>query len=548
MRGDSLPDFVGSVGDLPVAFNAATDLIDHNLTAGRGAKAAYVDADGSHSYDELASRVSRFGDVLAALGVEREQRVLMCVQDSIDFPTIFLGSIRAGVVPVPVNTLFTPDEYRYLLNDSRARVLFVSKACFERLEPVLAQCPDLASVVICGDDPVRPTLAQLLAKAAPTAPADTRRDEPAFWLYTSGSTGHPKGAIHAHSSLRLTADLYGRAVLGISEDDVVYSVAKLFFAYGLGNGLTFPLSVGATTILYSDRPTPQSVSDIIRARDVSVLCGVPTFFAGFMASAEVPTRAEAKRLRRATSAGEALPASLAAAFSERFGVEILDGLGSTEMLHIFVSQVPGEPRYGVTGKPVPGYEVRIVKDDGSDAPVGEVGELYVKGPTSALAYWNNRPKSRETFLGPWTRTSDKYTRDADGFLRYAGRSDDMMKVSGIYVSPFDVEEALTGHPAVLEAAVVGIEDAHGMIKPKAFVVCQGGHEPCQALIDELKLHVKTSLPPHCYPRWIEFVTSLPKTATGKLQRFKLRSPAAADAVDADTEARRALPEVAGAGG
>lgn len=523
MRGNSRPDLVQNIGDLPVAFNAAVDLIDHNLAAGRSAKTAYIDAAGSYSYGELASRVSRFGSVLAALGVEREQRVLMCVQDSIDFPTIFLGSIRAGVVPIPVNTLFTTEEYKYLLNDSRARVLFVSKPCFDRFEPILGQCPFLSAVVICGDDPDRPVLHKLMEKAAETEPAVTRRDEPAFWLYTSGSTGHPKGAIHIHSSLRLTADLYARGVLGIEEEDVVYSVAKLFFAYGLGNGLTFPLSVGATTILYPERPTPESVSRIIRDHDISVFCGVPTFFAGFLASPDTPTREEARRLRCATSAGEALPAPLAEAFSARFGVEILDGLGSTEMLHIFVSQVPGAPRYGVTGKPVPGYEIRIVRDDGSDAAVGEVGELYVQGPTAAVAYWNNHPKSRDTFLGPWTRTSDKYTRDAEGFLRYAGRSDDMLKVSGIYVSPFDVEETLAAHPAVLEAAVVGIEDDNGMIKPKAFVVCRHGHDACEQLISELKRHVKENLPPHCYPRWIEFVSNLPKTATGKLQRFKLRS-------------------------
>jgi benzoate-CoA ligase len=506
---------------LPRHFNAATDLLDHNVLAGRGSKPAYIDDRGAWTYDQLVARVDRVGGLLRGLGVAREQRVLLCLQDDIDFPSLFLGAMKAGIVPVPVNTLFAKDDYIYLLQDSRARVAFVSAALAPLFAEAMALCPDLLAVVVSGDGPDE--LEVRLRNAEPgLAAADTCRDEAAFWLYTSGSTGRPKGVVHTHGSLRLTANLYGLPVMGVREDDLLFSVAKLFFAYGLGNGLTFPLAAGATTVLLRDRPTPKAVGALLVARSVSVLCAAPTFFSGFLADENAPARADIPHLRIATSAGEALPAALGAAFTDKYGVEILDGLGSTEMLHIFLSQRPGAVRYGVTGKPAPGYELRIVDDQGRPCADGELGDLQVRGPTAAAGYWNNRPKTRDTFFGDWTQTGDKYVRDAEGWYRYAGRRDDMLKVSGIYVSPFDVEEALVAHPAVLEAAVVGWPDANGLMKIRAFVVCNDPTEAGETLARALQDHVKSRLPPHCYPRSIEFRTDLPKTATGKLQRYLLR--------------------------
>ncbi|WP_395670733.1 benzoate-CoA ligase family protein [Phenylobacterium sp.] len=506
---------------LPQHFNAATDLLDHNLLAGRGSKPAYVDDRGVWTYDQLSERVDRVGALLQDLGVAREQRVLLCLQDDIDFPSLFLGAMKAGVVPIPVNTLFGKDDYVYLLQDSRARVAFVSAALAPVFTEVLSLCPDLLAVVVSGDGPDELEVRLRAAQPVPAAAA-TCRDEAAFWLYTSGSTGRPKGVVHTHGSLRLTASLYGLPVMGVREEDVVFSVAKLFFAYGLGNALTFPLAAGATTVLLRDRPTPQAVRALLAAQSVSVLCAAPTFFAGFLSDERAPRRADLPNLRIATSAGEALPEALGSAFTDRYGVEILDGLGSTEMLHIFLSQRAGAVRYGVTGKPVPGYELRIVDEQGRICADGELGDLQVRGPTAAACYWNNRPKTRDTFLGDWTQTGDKYARDAEGWYRYAGRRDDMLKVSGIYVSPFDVEEALAAHPAVLEAAVVGWPDANGLMKIRAFVVCRDPGEANDDLARALQAHVKSRLAPHCYPRSVEFRTDLPKTATGKLQRYLLR--------------------------
>ena len=327
--------------------------------------------------------------------------------------------------------------------------------------------------------------------------------------------------MHLHQDLILTAELYARPVLGIAEGDVVFSAAKLFFAYGLGNGLTFPFSVGATAVLMAERPTPASVFRILRKHRPSIFYGVPTLYAALLASPELPAREEL-RLRRCTSAGEALPSEIGKRWKEHFGVDILDGIGSTEMLHIFLSNRPEDVRYGTTGKPVPGYELRLVNDDGNPVARGEIGELQISGPTAAVMYWNNRAKSLATFRGPWTRSGDKYVEDADGYFVYCGRSDDMLKVSGIYVSPFEVEAALMTNPAVLEVAVVGQEDEAGLVKPKAYVVLKQGQSPSDSLAAELKQHVKDRLAPYKYPRWIDFVPELPKTATGKIQRFKLR--------------------------
>jgi benzoate-CoA ligase len=352
--------------------------------------------------------------------------------------------------------------------------------------------------------------------------APTRPDDACFWLYSSGSTGTPKGTVHLQTSLVQTAELYGQAILGVQESDVLFSAAKLFFAYGLGNALSFPLSVGATTVLLGDRPTPAAVCRILRQHHPTIFYGVPTLYSALLASPELPKRAELN-LRRCASAGEALPAEIGRRWFEHTGVDILDGLGSTEMLHIFLSNRPGDVRYGTSGKPVPGYEIRLVDEDGNPTAKGEIGELQVAGPTSAAFYWNNREKSRKTFLGRWTKSGDKYIESEDGYFVYCGRADDMLKVSGIWVSPFEIEASLASHEAVLEAAVVGYADENGLIKPKAFVVLRPDISHTPDLTAALQQHVKERLAPYKYPRWIEFVPELPKTATGKIQRFKLRA-------------------------
>jgi benzoate-CoA ligase len=498
-----------TIADLPERFNAAEDLIAPNLKA-RPDKTAIIDVRGQCTYAALADRIDRMAGAWESLGIVRGDRVLLCLLDTRDFPTAFLGAIKAGVIPVPLNTLMTADDFAWALENSGAKAVFVTGELADKWTAVEG-VTFISSEGGPGQD-----LEDVLARATPSPhPADTRRDDTAFWLYTSGSTGRPKGAMHRHGSLRLTANLYGTGTAGYREDDVILSVAKQFFAYGLGNALTFPYAAGATVILHRDRATPQTITDLIAAHKVTILGGVPTFYAGWLAS-DLPALPS---LRLGLSAGEALPAHLGEAFRAKFGADIIDGLGSTEMLHIFVSQRPGEVRYSCTGKPVEGYQVRVVGDDGEEAAPGEVGELHVCGPTSAHEYWQNPQKSGATFQGEWTVTGDQYSRDAEGWLTYAGRGDDMLKVGGIYVSPIEVEEALSSHPHVLEAAVVGAPDRDELIKPHAYVVlCEGavGDE------DSLKAHVKALLAPYKYPRWITFLPELPKTATGKIQRFQLR--------------------------
>jgi len=518
--------------DVPRSYNFASDILARNLNAGRGNRPVFVDARGSWTYGQLADRVARFAAVLRALGVRREERVLIALLDTIDWPTAFLGCLKAGVVAVPVNTLMTENDYRFMLADSRARVLVVSDAVFDRFKNLIEDAPDLEHVIVSGANAQGlKSFDDLVSKAKPcTETAPTACDDIAFWLYTSGSTGKPKGAVHCHADLKLTDDLYGGPIVGIQENDVCYSVAKLFFAYGLGNALTFPMSVGACTVLLADRPTPDGVAALLRKHAVTVFYGVPTFYAAFLASPNAPQRTDLK-LRRCVSAGEALPMDVGQRWVERYGVDILDGIGSTEMLHIFLSNCAGDVKYGTTGKPVPGYDCKLVGDDGLPVKQGEIGELLIRGPTSAIMYWNNREQSRSTFMGEWTRSGDKYLQDEQGYYVYCGRRDDMLKVSGLYVSPFEVEGALATHPDVLEAAVVAWPDADTLIKPKAFVVLKDQTKVADAgardaMSRALQEHVKTRLAPYKYPRWIEFRADLPKTATGKIQRFKLRDEAA----------------------
>ena len=509
---------------IPRDYNFAADILKRNLDAGRGAKVAYIDDRGSTTYAELAERVERFGHVLRTLGARREERVLICLTDTIDWPTAFLGAIKAGVVAVPVNTLLTEDDYRFMLADSRARVLIVSEELLPKFAKAIAASKDIVHVVVSGANAHGHQRFDGLLSTAKTdaVTAATTRDDMCFWLYTSGSTGKPKGAVHTHADLKLTDDLYAGPILGITESDVCFSVAKLFFAYGLGNALTFPMSVGATTVLLPHRPTPDLVAELLKKHQVTIFYAVPTFYAAFLASPAAPQRDELN-IRRCVSAGEALPPDVGRRWSERYGVDILDGIGSTEMLHIFLSNRSGDVKYGTSGKPLAGYDLRLVDDDGKIITTrGEMGELQVRGPTSAMMYWNNREQSRLTFLGEWTRSGDKYIEDDDGYFVYCGRRDDMLKVSGMYVSPFEVEGVLQSHPDVLEAAVVGWPDDDRLIKPKAFVVLKAPDKADGGLAKTLQDHCKQKLAAYKYPRWIEFRTELPKTATGKIQRFKLR--------------------------
>jgi benzoate-CoA ligase len=507
------------------SYNAAADLLQRNLGPERINKIAYIDDNGNYTYGELANRAGRFASAMKKLGVAQEQRILLALHDSIDFPTAFFGAIQAGVVPVCVNTLLTSQDYDYMLRDSRAQVLVVSEALLPTFAVIIEKrLPHLKHVVVSGKADVgQMSLANLLAESQTEKSfAETKADDMCFWLYSSGSTGAPKGTVHAHSSLVQSAELYGKPILGIRENDVVFSAAKLFFAYGLGNGLSFPISVGATTILMAERPTPAAVFARLTKHQPTIFYGVPTLFAAMLASPDLPS-ADKVNLRRCASAGESLPKDLGERWQRHFGVDILDGIGSTEMLHIFMSNQAGDVRYGTTGIAVPGYEIRLVDEQCEPVKRGEIGDMHVKGPTRAILYWNNRERSHQTFAGEWTKSGDKYLQDEAGYYVYCGRSDDMLKVSGQYVSPVEVEAALATHEMVLEAAVVGKSDDDKLIKPKAFVVLKSGVQANDALFEILKQHVKGKLAPFKYPRWIEFVSELPKTATGKIQRFKLRA-------------------------
>lgn len=515
--------------DIPERLNAATVFVDAHVDQGRGARPAILCGDRTVTYADLQEGVNRFGNVLRGLGVGMEQRVALLLPDTPEFAFAFFGTMKTGAVAVPLNTLLVPRDYEYLLNDSRARVLVVHSSLLERVAEIRGNLRYLEHVLVAGGQAEGCASLEDALRGASAAlePADTSKDDAAFWLYSSGTTGFPKGAIHLHHDMIVEADLYARQVLGLRESDVSFSVAKLFFAYGLGNGLYFPLRVGGTTVLLPGRPTPDEVFKVLDRYRPTVFYSVPTSYAALLHAAEKAGRTDLGRVRMCVSAGEPLPKPIFERWAERLGVEILDGIGSTEILHIFISNRPGRARAGSTGEIVPGYEARIVDDQRRDVPAGEIGNLLIRGDSIAAGYWNKHEQTKTTFLGDWIDTHDKFRVDPEGYYWYAGRSDDMMKVSGMAVWPTDVEAVLQGHPAVLESGVAAAIDAEGLTKPYAYVVLKEGHQPSPDLARELQDFVKKNASPYKYPRWVEFVGTLPKTATGKIQRFKLRQMAAA---------------------
>jgi benzoate-CoA ligase len=509
---------------LPQDFNVATYFVDRNVAEGRGTRPAFFYEDRVLTYADVQELTNRAGNALQELGVGPEDRVWLLCLDAPEFLGAFWGAIKIGAVPIPTNTLLRAADYVYFLRDSRAKVAVVSAPLLGEAGPALAQSPFLRHVLIAGGAPGAGQLGweDRLARASTRLEAaPTSRDEPAFWLYSSGSTGAPKGVVHLHHDMVVCQETYAKQVLGILESDRVYSAAKLFFAYGLGNAGYFPMGAGAQSVLYPGRPTPDTVFEILARHRPTLFFGVPTLYAAMLAAKDLD-RHDLSSLRLCVSAGEALPEELYKRWRDRFGVEVIDGIGTTEICHIFLSNRPGQARPGATGKPVPGYDAILVDDEGRPVPQGEIGNLRVKGDSTMAYYWNKHEKTKDTLFGAWIQTGDKYYQDGDGYFWYAGRSDDMLKVGGIWVSPIEVENTLVAHPAVLEAAVVGKEDSDRLVKPQAFVVLKDPAGAGPGLAEELKGFVKDRIAPYKYPRWIEFVADLPKTATGKIQRFKLR--------------------------
>ncbi|MBI5016882.1 MAG: benzoate-CoA ligase family protein [Deltaproteobacteria bacterium] len=511
------------VQDLPQTFNAADYFVDRNIREGRGGKVAVLCEDRFFTYADIQAGVNRFGHALRSLGVRMEERVALLLLDSEVYPQAFFGAIKVGAVPVCLNTLLRPKDYEYFLNDSRARVLVVDAALLPSIESIRKNLRFLETVVVArGPCPAGDLALDPLLAAQPTAlePAPTSKDDACFWLYSSGSTGDPKGTVHLQHDMVFCAKTYGEQVLRIREEDLCFSAAKLFFAYGLGNGLYFPFAAGATAAYLPGRPTPDAVYAAVAQHRPTLFFGVPTLYAQLL---EAEGGMESVRL--GVSAGEALPADILKRWQDRFGFGIADGIGSTEMSHIFISNDPQDIRPGSTGRVVPGYEARIVDEALRDLPAGEVGTLLVKGDSTAACYWNKHEKTKQTMLGEWLNTGDKFYRDAEGYFYYGGRTDDMLKVGGIWVSPAEVEAAVIAHPAVLECAVIGSPDEEDLIKPRAFVVLRSGFAPSPALGKDIKDHVKKTIAHYKFPRWVEFVDSLPKTATGKIQRYRLRQGA-----------------------
>ncbi len=503
---------------IPSRFNVAVPFIDRHLAEGRGAKAAIRTAAETVTYAALAQRVDATGRALLARGLRPGDRVLMIVKDCPAFFYLFWGAIKAGIVPVPVNTLLRAADYAYMIDDSGCGLLAWSPEYAAEVEPALAQLGSKAppAVQITDDASIGAD-----APGAALAPHLSAPTDDCFWLYSSGSTGRPKGAVHRQRDMVVTSELYGARALGVTDADICYSAAKLFFAYGHGNAMTFPLWAGGTAVLDPARPTPASTFDNVETFRPTLFFGVPTLYAAQLAALEARP-VDFGSVRACVSAGEALPADIFRRWQEKTGTIILDGIGSTEMLHIFLGNRLDDYRPGTSGRAVPGYTAEIRDPDGSRVKPGDSGRLWMKGDSAAAYYWNKPEKTAQTMVDGWLDTGDTYRQDADGYFIYEGRSDDMLKVGGIWCSPVEIEGCLIGHPAVLESAVVGRADADGLVKPQAFIVLKPGQDGGSSLTDALMARCKQSLAPYKYPRWVEYVSELPKTATGKIQRFKLR--------------------------
>lgn len=510
--------------EIPEWYNASV-LVDRNLEAGRAEKVAIYFGDEQVTYGELARRINRFGHALRELGVDREDRVLLMLNDTPSFPTAFFAAMRIGAVPIPVNTLLKPADYRFFVENSRARVVVCDLSHHETIRKALEGYDEepVQVIVTNGRTDGTQVLEDLLDTGEDDlSPVSTHKDDPAFWLYSSGSTGRPKGAVHLHHDIIYTCETYARHVLEISEEDTVFSASKLFHAYGLGNNISFPYWAGSSTVLYPGRPTPQAVLETIERYKPTLFFSVPTQYNAILNYPDAANH-DLSSIRLCASAAEALPAGMWRRWKETFGSTILDGIGSTEMLHIFISNAPDALKPGSSGKPVPGYEARILDEEGYPVEPGEAGYLSVKGDSAAAYYWRNHEKTKATMKGEWLFAGDWYRVDEDGFYWYEGRSDDMIKVSGLWVSPVEIESTLMDHDAVIEAAAVGIP-VDELTRVKAYVILREGHEGSEALVEELQDWCKERLKRYQYPHLVEFVDELPKTVTGKIQRFKLREP------------------------
>ncbi len=510
--------------NIPDQYNASQVLF-HNLDAGRGDKIAIYCGDESVTYAQLAETANRVGNGLKGLGIAPGERMMMLLLDTPAFPAAFFGAMRAGIIPIPANTVLPPPDYEYFLKDSSAQAVIVSAPLYPKIEAVRANCPDLKHVIVVGGESTADTISwdTWLAAASPELEAaNTHKDDQAFWLYSSGSTGFPKGVVHLHHDIPFTVETYAKQAMGIREYDITFSASKAFHAYGLGNNVTFPYSVGASTVLFPGRPTPDAAFSHIDRYKPTLFFTAPTLYAAMLAVPDAEEKWDLNSVRLCISAAEALPPELYHQWHDRFGLEILDGIGSTELLHIFISNLPGQVKPGASGVPVPGYDAKIVNENGDPVPQGESGDLLIRGDSAAPFYWNRPEKTTHTMRGEWLFTGDRYREDEDGYFYYDGRSDDMLKVSGQWVSPIEIENTLIEHPAVLESAVVAARDPANLVKPKAYIILHEGHEPGDALVKELQTFVKSKIAPYKYPRMVEFVTELPKTATGKIQRFRLR--------------------------
>lgn len=511
--------------DLPEIYNAATTFVDENIARGRGKKIAIYYLDQQFSYQDVFDRVNQTGNALRDLGLEVEQRVLLILPDCPEFVFCFFGAIKIGAVPIPVNPWMKAKDYRYLLEDSRARVMIVHESVLSEVEAIWDQPRYLKNVIVVGKPRGRAlSYVSIVASASADLEAEpTGKDDIVMWNYTSGSTGFPKGAVHLQHDMITITDLFAKPVLGMRDDDICFSASKLFFSYGLGNSLYFPFRFGGSTVLWPERPDPEKVLQVIEQNRPTFFFSVPTLYARFL---RVEKRYDLSSLRICLSSGEPLPPAIFHQWKEKFGLELLDVVGSTEATHDFLANRPGKAKPGSSGQVTPAFEAKIVDDEGREVPVGEVGHLMVKGDANSPYYWNKHEQTKKTMLGEWLKTGDTYYRDEEAYYWYCGRSDDMLKVGGMWVSPIEVENVLVEHPSVLEAAVAGATDQDGLVKPKAFVVLKGEVLPSSQLREELQSLVREKLSPYKYPRWIDFVEDLPKTVTGKIQRFKLRDKSA----------------------